>query len=344
MSFIVIVFTVLSHVFACSSFLIPSQGIMAKNYDWDISDGYIMTNAKSTQKTSMVVRNSDSPHQWTSKYSSITFNQYGREFPNGGINEKGLAVEILWLNTTVYPARDTRETINELQWIQYQLDNYASIEEVIENIDNVRVSKVYANVHYFVCDANLNCATVEYIAGKPDIHYGNNLPYPSITNSTYRASSEFITDFEGFGGSLPVPNSYRSLDRFVRATSLAQKVLASDNNSIGFSILDSLQDVGRTQWQILYDLKNKSVQFRTKFSNRSPATFKFSDINQSCDSDAYYFDLKSNTRGDNLKWNVLTKSKNEALVRSSFGQLYGNQVPAQLLAAVSNHPYSYSCK
>jgi choloylglycine hydrolase len=26
---------------------------------------------------------------WTSRYGSITFNQYGREFPSGGINEKG---------------------------------------------------------------------------------------------------------------------------------------------------------------------------------------------------------------------------------------------------------------
>jgi choloylglycine hydrolase len=27
---------------------------------------------------------------WISKYGSITFNQYGREFPTGGMNEKGL--------------------------------------------------------------------------------------------------------------------------------------------------------------------------------------------------------------------------------------------------------------
>lgn len=344
MSFIVIVLTVLSHVFACSSFLIPSQGVMAKNYDWDISDGYIMTNAKSTKKTSLVVRASDKTHSWTSKYSSITFNQYGREFPNGGINEKGLAVEILWLNASIYPTRDSRETINELQWIQYQLDNYSTVEEIAENIDKLRVAKVYANVHYFACDANLDCATIEFISGKADVHYGNRLTYPTITNSTYRASKEYITDYQGFGGNLSIPSSYGSLDRFVRATSKAKQVLASDDQTAGFGILDSLQDVGRTQWQILYDLKNKEVQFRTKFSNRNIASFNFNDLNRSCNQSPLYFDLKSNLRGNDLNWSTLTKTKNTDLVKSSFGQLYGDQVPQQLLSAVSNHPYGYSCE
>lgn len=34
----------------------------------------------------------------TSKYGSITFNQYRKEFPIGGMNEKGLVIEALWLN------------------------------------------------------------------------------------------------------------------------------------------------------------------------------------------------------------------------------------------------------
>jgi penicillin V acylase-like amidase (Ntn superfamily) len=344
MSFLFTIFTLISHIFACSSFLIPAKGIMAKNYDWSIADGYVMTNAKGTQKTSLTVRSTDLSLSWESKFSSITFNQYGRDFPNGGINEKGLAIEILWLNSSVYPPRDNRETVNELQWIQYQLDNYSTVAEIAANINKIRVAKVYADVHYFACDANLKCATIEFISGKADVHYGSTLPYPSITNSTYRASKAFIKDYQGFGGNFAIPQTYKSLDRFVRATHLAGLVEASDNARTGFDILDSLESVGYTKWQILYDLKSKVVEFRTKFSNRNIATFAFSDISQTCKGTPYYVDLKGAERGNNLTWLPLTKSKNDALIRSSFGQLYGDQVPQALLTAVSNHPYTYSCQ
>ena len=60
---------------------------------------------------------------WVSQYGSITFNQYGKEFPTGGMNEKGLVVELMWLDGTIYPQPDERPAIGVLQWIQYQLDN-----------------------------------------------------------------------------------------------------------------------------------------------------------------------------------------------------------------------------
>lgn len=344
MSLLVTIFTIISQVFACSSFLIPAKGIMAKSYDWSIADGYVMTNAKNTQKKSLSIRSSDLTHSWVSKYSSITFNQYGRDFPNGGINEKGLAIEILWLNSSVYPPRDTRPTVNELQWIQYQLDNYSTVAEIVGNINKIRVAKVYADVHYFACDTNSKCATIEFISGKAEVHHGSTLTYPTITNSTYKASKQFIKGYQGFGGNLAIPQSYKSLDRFVRATHMAGQVDAMDDAQVGFDILDSLENVGYTKWQILYDLKNKVVSFRTKFANRNIATFAFSDIKENCGETQYYVDLKGSERGDNLTWMPLTAAKNEALIRSSFGQLYGDQVPQSLLKAVADHPYSYSCK
>jgi penicillin V acylase-like amidase (Ntn superfamily) len=344
MSFLIIVFTIVSHVFSCSSFLIPSKGIMAKSYDWSIADGYVMTNSKSTKKTSMVLRSGDAGLAWTSKYSSITFNQYGRDFPNGGMNEKGLAVEILWLNSAGYPPADNRPTLNELQWIQYQLDNHANVREVVNNLNRVRISKVYADVHYFVCDSTLACATIEFVQGNAEIHTGSTMPYPTITNSTYAASKSFIASYQGFGGNLAIPQSYRSLDRYVRATDLARRVRSSDPVEKGFDILNSLESVGYTKWQILYDLRNKKVYFKTRFSNREMATFSFNDLPYSCSGNAFYLDLLSNQRGESLVWTVLTRTQNESLVRSSFTQLYGERVPQELLAAVVNHPYTYTCQ
>ena len=54
---------------------------------------------------------------WTSTYGSATFNQYGREFPMGAMNEAGLVVETMMLDETEYPEADSRPAINILQWI-----------------------------------------------------------------------------------------------------------------------------------------------------------------------------------------------------------------------------------
>jgi Penicillin V acylase and related amidases len=48
----------------------------------------------------------EKPIEWISKYGSITFNQSGREFPHGGINEKGLVIEQMWLDEAAYPEMD----------------------------------------------------------------------------------------------------------------------------------------------------------------------------------------------------------------------------------------------
>ena len=45
------------------------------------------------------------------------------------MNEKGLVVELMWLDGTTYPQPDERPSVGVLQWIQYQLDNYSTIEK-----------------------------------------------------------------------------------------------------------------------------------------------------------------------------------------------------------------------
>ncbi len=50
--------------------------------------------------------------------------------------ESGLVVEELSYSPTQYPAPDARPALNELQWIQYQLDNHRSVQEVIASVDH----------------------------------------------------------------------------------------------------------------------------------------------------------------------------------------------------------------
>ena len=90
-------------VFPCSSFFLKNgeKMIFGKNYDWHLEFGYLMINKRNVTKTAMQAgTTTDSPATCTSRYGSVTFNQYGREFPMGGVNEAGLAIEVMMLHET----------------------------------------------------------------------------------------------------------------------------------------------------------------------------------------------------------------------------------------------------
>ena len=74
----------------CTTFFLQHNGqmVFGRNYDWLADAGMVCTNQRGLMKTS--IKNPDgNTISWVSSYGSITFNQYGKEFPTGGMNEKG---------------------------------------------------------------------------------------------------------------------------------------------------------------------------------------------------------------------------------------------------------------
>ncbi len=104
-----------SSLHACTSFLLKDEDkvMVGKNYDWEVEPGILVTNMRNMAKTAFVEPD-EKPAKWVSKYGSITFNQYGREFPTGGINEAGLVVETLLLLQAQYPKADDRPALESL--------------------------------------------------------------------------------------------------------------------------------------------------------------------------------------------------------------------------------------
>ncbi|GAG92346.1 unnamed protein product, partial [marine sediment metagenome] len=144
-----IVFYLSSNVYPCTTFCIKDNKniIFGRNFDFSTGFGYVIINKRNVTKTALVFP-PEKPITWTSKYGSITFNQMGRELPYGGINEAGLVIEQMWLDKTKYPESDNRYGLSELQWIQYQLDNSTTINDVIASDRLVRVSfQSYAPIH-----------------------------------------------------------------------------------------------------------------------------------------------------------------------------------------------------
>lgn len=310
--------------YACTTFFINKNGkmVFGRNYDWVTGSGMIVANLRGLHKTSFPMLEGKTIN-WISRYGSITFNQYGKEFPTGGMNEKGLVVELMWLDNTKYPAPDQRPAISVLQWIQYQLDNCATIEEVIETDKILRIATVGTTpLHYLVADRNGNAATIEFLDGNLKVHRGDALIFPVLANDTYQESLGYINSTSSLS------ESYSSGSRFVRACSMIRsyngaktKIPAVDYS---FNILDEVSQGDFTKWSIVYDLTDLKIYFKT--SEQPQRKFlSFSSFNFGCAERALFFDLRTVATGEianrflpvtsQLHFNIISKSFDDSRSR-----------------------------
>jgi penicillin V acylase-like amidase (Ntn superfamily) len=283
------------HTFACSTFLLSKDGkhFFGRNYDWVSGNGIVVVNSRGVQKTSFVSEG-EKPVSWISKCGSITFNQFGKEFPHGGMNEKGLVVELMWLDETVYPKEDSRGAMNELQWIQYQLDNCSSVEEVIASQKQIRISRKNAvPLHFLVADALGNAATIEFINGEMMVHQDKTLPYPVLTNTPYSKAIK-----EAHANNMNVSGD-NSVERFAKACRMLAQYhkdeIKQDPIDYSFSVLENVAQGDFTKWRIVYDLSNRTIHFVTagKKKNMSLSEFDFS-----CKREPLFIDINSKLEGN----------------------------------------------
>lgn len=239
---------------------------VGKNYDApDPCKIMIFLNKPGEDKQGLI-RPPEIPAKWKAKYGSITYNQVCKEFPCSGMNEAGLIVEQTTLWNTMYPDRDERPAIQELQWIQMMLDTCATTEEVIEKSKQVRISQSAAKIQYFICDVSGNACLIEYILGDMILIREDDFKYPVIANDMYKTSIDYLNTHEGYGGKKVLMKSDMSLDRFaVTVDALIHNKYSQQEEC--FDILN-LAAFALTQWSIVYDPVNKFVLYRSKNSLR----------------------------------------------------------------------------
>ncbi len=327
-----------SSVHACTTFCFERNGtrVFGKNYDWNVEDGMIVVNKRGVTKTAFTT---EDPARWTSDYGSVTFNQYGREFPSGGINEKGLVVELMWLDETVYPEPDRRVAVPTLQWIQFQLDNSATVDDVLASDAKVRIAAAgSARIHFLIADATGAVATVEYINGRMVSYRGNKLPYPVLTNSMYRVS---VTHIDQVG--TEKANSDSSLDRFARAS----RGLPKGENTVdaAFALLDDVAQGEYTRWSIVYDIGERRAYYRTN-ANRERRYLDLDTLDFSCSTPVRVVDVNARFAGDALTKLVdYTAATNRTLVRTAFSKTeFLRETPASEIDALASYPEATACK
>jgi penicillin V acylase-like amidase (Ntn superfamily) len=334
---ILIVLTIAPTALACTTFCMARDGeaLFGRNYDFEIGQGYVMTNRRGLSKTSMAGSLS-----WMSRYASVTFNQWGREFPMDGMNEAGLVVALMWLEGSVYPQNE-RPPLRVLEWIQYNLDNYATVAELLAHENETRIAGS-TPLHYLVTDASGDAATIEFLHGELVVHRGASLPSPVLANDTYASSLSHLQKFSGFGGTRSTPAGASSLDRFARASMMIRAGDASVDRA--FEILSSVTQHGSTRWSVVYDAKRKEISWVSD-RNTQRRSVRMAAVQLDCASEAKMLDVHAEVEGDvTSHLQPYSAQRNRDLVVSSYASTsFTKNTPLHYAEAEAAHAERFGC-
>lgn len=223
----------------------------------------------------------DNPAKWTSKYGSVITTVYGIGAVDG-LNEKGLAIHLLYLNAANFGARDvSKPGIAVTLWGQYALDNAATVDQALKVLDGVQIVMAEARghkgtVHLAMEDASGDSAIIEYIDGKPVIHHGRQ--YTIMTNDpTYDQQLALLKqqDFSHPRSDMTLPGNVNATDRFQRAAyysamlpepktarqAIAGVLAIARNVSVPFGAPYKGFGIYNTEYRTAIDLTNKRYFF-----------------------------------------------------------------------------------
>ncbi len=223
---------------------------------------------------------------WRSKYGSVITSSWDIT-SSDGMNEKGLVGNLLWLAESVYPEFEKNGTKKGLAvslWLQYALDNFATVSEVVEAFQrndflvasaHIPGTDIFATVHLSVSDASGDNAIFEYIGGKLVIHHDRK--YVTMTNSpVFEEQLAIMSYWKGIPGTIMLPGTNRAADRFVRASYYIDAIPKTDNTRVALSSVfgvirncsvplgissETEPNISSTRWRTVSDQKNLIYYF-----------------------------------------------------------------------------------
>lgn len=210
-----------AHAAACTVFAVASdETVVGANLDWpDDLEGYVLVNPRGVEKTFVPwsgfeqVAYEGDPVTWVSRYASITLTGCARDFVEGGMNEAGLIID--QANApAVHPPDDGRIGVSSQQWLQYALDTYGSVDELVDGLDDVRQDG--EGWHYLTVDRAGDWAVIEFIEGEPVVYRSGRCEFPVIANALYEQTMEHVPLDVRFGGDLDIGAGEDSYARVVR--------------------------------------------------------------------------------------------------------------------------------
>lgn len=279
---------------ACTRFLYhgaDNQVMTARSMDWNEDIGTnLWILPRGIERNGQAGPNS---MKWEAKYGSIIASGYDVGTTDG-MNEKGLVTNILWLVESKYPTFTKEKPAMAISlWGQYVLDSFATVKETVEALSKEPFFVVTARmptqdraatVHLSISDASGDSAIIEYIDGKQVIHHNKN--FQVMTNSPqFEKQLALESYWKDIGGTVMLPGTNRSADRFARASfyvnavpkqkdpivTLASVFSVIRNVSVPYGISTPDQpNISSTQWRTVADHKRLLYFFE---SAMTPNTF-----------------------------------------------------------------------
>lgn len=235
--------------------------------------------------------------QWTSKYGSVIASGYNLGTADG-INSKGLTANLLYLATADYgKPKPDRKNLSVLNWAQYILDNYATVNEAVSHFNDAQFNMIAptlpngsnASLHLAITDPTGDNAIFEHLNGKLVIHHGKK--YKVMTNEPTYDNQLALTDYWKRLDGKFLPGTGEPDDRFIRASyylNIAPNTSDMQQAaSIVFSIIRNVSvpigqntpgkpNVAPTLWRCVADLKH-GIYF---FENANRPNVFWVDINK----------------------------------------------------------------
>ncbi|MGV9860111.1 linear amide C-N hydrolase [Gordonia sp. NPDC003425] len=224
---------------------------------------------------------------WTSKYGSVIAAAFDI-ISVDGMNEVGLAGHVLWLAESTYAEYDpSRPALSQAMWLQYFLDNFATVDECVAWINETDVQVIQMpdptggqppTIHLALDDATGDSAIIEYLDGK--VHVYHSRKYHVMTNSpSYDQQIELLKRWEGLGGDQPLPGDTLAEHRFARAayygSRLPKPTSQLQASASMFSVIRNAAqpfrvgdnpdspDESETIWQVVLDLTRKRYVYQS---------------------------------------------------------------------------------
>jgi choloylglycine hydrolase len=236
---------------------------------------------------------------WTSKYGSVISGFYNVASVDG-MNDAGLAGNVLYLAESDYgdAKASGKALISVGAWLQYVLDNYATVAEAVDALSKepfaivapILPNGAAATGHLSLADKTGDSAIIEYIGGQLTIHHSPK--YTVMTNSPpFDQQLAISTYWDNVGGTNFLPGATRAADRFARMNWMLNAVPpGADQNLANASVMSlmraisvplgikdpKLPNIAPTRWRTIADLNGRRYIYE---SVHNPAVF-WVDLNK----------------------------------------------------------------
>ena len=342
---IILLFFQINIANACTNFCMdtPKGPIFGSNLDLLIpGDGLGFINRKGISKKGLYPGTTGKTINWVSKFGSVSFNMGGREMAFGGMNETGLVLSTMELLAGKFPEKDERSPLFIALWAQYVLDTCKSIDDVINVDKKVRIEDNAPPQHYMISDAEGNCVVIEWLDGKSVIHSGESLPAKALSNSIYNRA---LAIYKRGGPHWWESDRGKTNRRFARAAKRNIDFKTSgEPNAIKYAFETLTKKVAEpnTKWNIVYDIKQRQVFFR---SEASPTLkyFSFKDFDFSCSAPSLMLDINFAIEGDVSKYFIPYDYNINLKIFKTLCDRYNLNVSLKAAEDLVKHLESFKC-